>query len=78
MTRLVVLLFFCGVITASNDTVSNTIPDNVPLDFEEQNEEEGTSTKNRTLNELYEDAVHAYLDEDWDRCVQDFNAVSHG
>ncbi|XP_043529191.1 prolyl 3-hydroxylase 1-like isoform X2 [Frieseomelitta varia] len=77
MTRLVILLFFCGVITGSNDTVSNTIPDNVLLDLEEQNEE-STSTKNRTLKELYEDAVHAYLDEDWGRCIQDFNAVSHG
>lgn len=65
------------MITSSN--VSDTISDNVLLDLEaEEQNEEDTSTKNRTLNELYEDAVHAYLDEDWDHCIQDFNAVSHG
>lgn len=77
MMRFVILLFFCGAIAGSNDTLSNVIPSDELLDLEEKNEENSLAN-NRTLNEIYEDAVHAYLDEDWDRCIQDFNTVSHG
>ncbi|CAK9805831.1 Prolyl 3-hydroxylase 1 [Anthophora quadrimaculata] len=79
MTRLVILLFLCGVITGNNDTLNNVIPDDddEPLDLGKQYVEDW-SPENRTVNELFEDAVLAYLEENWDRCIEDFNAVLHG
>ncbi|KOC68177.1 Synaptonemal complex protein SC65 [Habropoda laboriosa] len=75
--RLVILLLLCGAITGNNDTSNNVIPEEERLDLGEQYVE-NWSTKNRTLNELFEDAVQAYLEDNWDRCIDDFNAVSHG
>lgn len=74
---LIVLLFFCGTIVASNDTLYNIIPSDERIDLKEQNKED-RYPQNRTLNELFMDAVHAYLEEDWDYCIENFNAVSHG
>lgn len=75
--RLVVCLLLCGVIAASNDTLSNVIPSDEQLNLGEH-EEEDNPTKNETLHEVFEDAVQAYLEEDWDRCIEGFNAVTHG
>lgn len=74
---LIILLFFCGTIIASNDTLYNIIPSDERIDLKEQSKED-RYPQNRTLNELFMDAVHAYLEEDWDYCIENFNAVSHG
>lgn len=76
MMRLVVLLSLCGMITGINDTLNNVILNNKRLDLGRQNEE-FRPVENRTLNEVFADAVHAYLEEDWDRCVEDFNTVTY-
>lgn len=77
--RLVILLFLCGAITGSNDTLSNVISDDERPDLGEQNKENNVvATNNRTVHEIYTDAVHAYLEEDWGRCIEDFNALLHG
>ncbi|CAL7946478.1 unnamed protein product [Xylocopa violacea] len=76
MMRLVILLFLCGTITGTNYTLNNVIPSKEWSDLGEAKKE--SKFLNRTLNEVYEDAVEAYLEENWDRCIEDFNAVSHG
>lgn len=76
MMRFVILLFFCGTITGNNDTLNDVISSDERLDLAKQNKE-NTSAKNRTVNEVFRDAVQAYLEEDWDRCIEDFNTVSH-
>ncbi|XP_017889080.1 prolyl 3-hydroxylase 1-like isoform X2 [Ceratina calcarata] len=81
MMRLVIffLFLFYGTINGNNDTLNNVIPDDdkSAVDVEDLNELNRLPT-NKTLNELYEDAVRAYLDEDWDRCIENFNVVTHG
>ena len=71
--RLVVFLFLCGTIAGSNDTLNNIIPSDELLGLGEH-----IPAMNRTLHEIFEDAVEAYLEEDWDRCIEGFNAVAHG
>ncbi|OAD59085.1 Prolyl 3-hydroxylase 1, partial [Eufriesea mexicana] len=74
--RLVILLSLCGMITGINNTLNNVILNNKRLDLGRQNEEY-RPVENRTLNEVFADAVHAYLEEDWDRCIEDFNIVTY-
>lgn len=71
--RLVVFLYLCGTIAGSNDTLNNIIPSDEVLGLGEH-----IPATNRTLHEIFEDAVEAYLEEDWDRCIEGFNAVAHG
>lgn len=82
MTRLVIffLFLFYRTINGNNSTLNNVIPDDdkPAVDFEELNNEVNGFPTNKTLNELYEDAVRAYLDENWDRCIERFNAVTYG
>ncbi|XP_078048000.1 prolyl 3-hydroxylase 1 isoform X2 [Augochlora pura] len=74
-----VVLFACflGTIAGSNDTLINEIGIDEPDDPTTLPEPELPMTE-RTLHEIYRDAVGAYLDNDWDRCIEDFNEVSHG
>ncbi|XP_054005345.1 prolyl 3-hydroxylase 1-like isoform X1 [Hylaeus anthracinus] len=76
--RIVALLFLFGTIAGSNDTLYNEIPTTESADDLEEKVNEHGFAKNKTLHEIFNDAVHAYLEEDWDRCINDFNAVSHG
>jgi len=36
------------------------------------------NAQNSTLAEIFENAVHAYLEENWDGCVAGFNDALHG
>ncbi|XP_076177927.1 prolyl 3-hydroxylase 1 isoform X2 [Ptiloglossa arizonensis] len=74
--RIVVLLFLCGAIAGNNDTLYNEIPIVESLDLQEQTEDE--SRTNRTLHQIFNDAVEAYLEEDWHRCIEDFDELLHG
>ncbi|XP_076244601.1 prolyl 3-hydroxylase 1 isoform X2 [Calliopsis andreniformis] len=77
MLRLVVFFLLCGATAGNNDTLSNVIPSNEQVYLPEHKKESGV-TENKTLHEIFEDAVQAYLEEDWDRCIEGFNAVTHG
>lgn len=76
MLRLVVLLFVCAAIAANNDTFGNLISNEEQSNLKKQ--PDNWSANNRTLDEQYKDAVQAYLEEDWSRCINDFNAVLQG
>ncbi|XP_031839217.2 prolyl 3-hydroxylase 1 isoform X1 [Nomia melanderi] len=69
--------FLRDATAGSNDTVINEIPIDEPADATRHAEPE-TPMTNRTLHEIFRDAVQAYLEEDWDGCIEDFNEVSHG
>ncbi|XP_043256674.1 prolyl 3-hydroxylase 1-like [Colletes gigas] len=75
--RIVVLLFLCGTIAGNNDTIYNEIPVDESVDLQ-KTVEEHEFPSNKTLNDLFNDAVQAYLEEDWDSCIDNFNLVSHG
>ncbi|XP_076280012.1 prolyl 3-hydroxylase 1 isoform X2 [Lasioglossum baleicum] len=77
MRFFVLILFFCGTIAGNNDTLFNEIRIDDPADPIVVPELD-LSVTDRTLHEIYYDAVQAYLDEDWDRCVENFNQVWHG
>ncbi|XP_034172904.2 prolyl 3-hydroxylase 2 isoform X1 [Osmia lignaria lignaria] len=77
MIRFVTLLFLCGVITCNNDTLSTVTSGDEQVE-DLGTEEKNWSAKNKTLNELFKDAVQAYLEENWVRCIDDFNAVMQG
>nr|XP_033341231.1 prolyl 3-hydroxylase 2-like isoform X2 [Megalopta genalis] len=77
MKFVVLFAFLFGTIAGNNDTLINEIGIDEPNDPTTLPELDPPMTE-RTLHEIYRDAVGAYLDEDWDRCIEDFNEVSHG
>ncbi|XP_076659002.1 prolyl 3-hydroxylase 1 isoform X2 [Halictus rubicundus] len=77
MRFVVFFVFLCGTIAGYNDTLFNEIQIDDPADPTIALELDLPVT-DRTLHEIYYDAVQAYLDEDWDRCIENFNEVSHG
>ncbi|XP_033341231.2 prolyl 3-hydroxylase 2 isoform X2 [Megalopta genalis] len=77
MKFVVFFAFLFGTIAGNNDTLVNEIGIDEPNDPTTLPELDPPMTE-RTLHEIYRDAVGAYLDEDWDRCIEDFNEVSHG
>nr|XP_012234724.1 PREDICTED: prolyl 3-hydroxylase 2-like isoform X1 [Linepithema humile] len=48
------------------------------IDTDESVPHKTQNTQNSTLAEIFENAVHAYLEEDWDGCVAGFNDAMHG
>lgn len=73
----VLCTFLHDTTAGSNDTLINEIPIDEPVDSTRHAELEQPMT-NRTLHEIFRDAVHAYLEENWNSCIEDFNEVSHG
>ncbi|KZC12803.1 Synaptonemal complex protein SC65, partial [Dufourea novaeangliae] len=73
-----VFLFLWGTITGNNDTQTNEITIDEPVVRVLEQTKSHRPAGNRTLHQIYGDAVHAYLEEDWDRCIEGFNEVTHG
>jgi len=52
--------------------------DDVPIEIDEREPRETRHVRDGMLAELLENAVQAYLDEDWDRCISAFNDALYG
>lgn len=74
--RIILLFLFCGTIFGTNDTLNE-----IPISENGNRREEpveGPPVTNLTIEEMFEKAVEAYLEEDWDRCIEGFNRALHG
>jgi len=69
---LVILLEAC-VCHADDDEIEIN-----EIDNDESVPREAQRVRNATLAEIFESAVQAYLEEDWDGCVAGFNDALHG
>lgn len=73
---LVVLLGACACHAADGDD-DDKIEIN-EIESDESVPREGQRVRNATLAKIFENAVQAYLEEDWDGCVAGFNEALHG
>jgi len=52
--------------------------DDIRTEIDEREPREARHVRDATLAEILENAVQAYLDEDWDRCISAFNDALYG
>jgi len=70
---LVILLGVCACHADDDDEIEIN-----EIDNDESAPREAQRVRNATLAEIFENAVQAYLGEDWDGCVAGFNDALHG
>jgi len=66
---LLVLLFGCCEYRANDD---------IRIEIDEREPRETRHVRDSTVAEMLENAVQAYLEEDWDRCISAFNDALYG